>query len=90
MNPTKAFKILGLDTTATLDQVKERWRELAMAHHPDRGGDHDVFVELTKAYKIARTEASILPPCSACGGSGRVKLTRGFNTVSLPCDKCSN
>ena len=31
-----ARKILGLDTTATLSEIKERYRDLSLKYHPDR------------------------------------------------------
>lgn len=59
-----------------------------MIHHPDRGGDAAKFDELRRAYKRALEEASAPQPCGSCGGSGRVKYTRGFYSVELPCSAC--
>ena len=33
---TEAYKILGLDISATIEQVKEKYRELALRWHPDK------------------------------------------------------
>jgi DnaJ-class molecular chaperone len=37
---------LGLDPSATEDDVKARYRELAMDAHPDRGGSAERFQEV--------------------------------------------
>ena len=36
-----ARKILGLDTTATLSEIKERYRNLSLKYHPDRCRDKE-------------------------------------------------
>ena len=47
------YEILGVDKTATADQIKRAYRKLAMTHHPDRNaGKDDVFKELSEAYEI--------------------------------------
>lgn len=37
------LQTLGLSNFATLDDVKKRFRQLAMEHHPDHGGDSTIF-----------------------------------------------
>lgn len=44
-----AFKLLGLTQTATQEDVKRRYRELAFEHHPDRGGDIKKFHAISSA-----------------------------------------
>lgn len=44
--------ILGVSADATSSQVKQRYRKLARAHHPDQGGDEEKFKEITEAYEI--------------------------------------
>jgi hypothetical protein len=48
--------VLGVEGAVTLDQVKARYRELAMEHHPDRGGDQAEFVRVQKAFEQAKAE----------------------------------
>lgn len=43
------FAILGLNSSATAQQVKSAYRRLALIHHPDQGGTETKFIELTKA-----------------------------------------
>lgn len=44
------YKTLGLDATATADQIKQAYRRLASLHHPDKGGDTAQFQEIQEAY----------------------------------------
>lgn len=85
MNP---FEVLGLAETATPDEVKARWRELASEHHPDNGGEAERFDECRKAYQQAYATAMEPKPCNNCGGDGKITVTRGFNQVKLPCNAC--
>ncbi len=52
-DPLGCFALLGLGPEATLDEVKRRHRELAMQHHPDRGGDAGMFHRVRQAYEDA-------------------------------------
>lgn len=45
------YKILGLESTASQDEIKLAYRKLAMKHHPDRGGDSSTFQEISRAYE---------------------------------------
>ena len=49
MNP---YEVLGLNSDATLDEIKKRYRQLAQELHPDRGGDGDKFSQVNLAYDI--------------------------------------
>ena len=42
--------LLGLPLHAGLQDVKKRFRELAMQYHPDHGGDAEKFIELMDTY----------------------------------------
>ena len=45
------YKIMKLDITATLDQIKEKFRVLALKCHSDRGGNDEQFVKILQAYE---------------------------------------
>lgn len=45
------WKTLGVTINATPEQVKEAYRVLVKKHHPDAGGDRDLFQRLQQAYE---------------------------------------
>lgn len=45
------FKVLKVDKSADLSEIKDAYRKLAMEHHPDKGGDADRFKEIAEAYE---------------------------------------
>ena len=46
--------VLGVSPRASPDQVQTRYRELALAHHPDRGGDAGEMQRINQAYERIR------------------------------------
>ncbi len=50
------YKILGVDKSATPDQLKVAFRKLAHEHHPDKGGDAEKFKEANEAYQVLGNE----------------------------------
>ena len=46
------YEILGVERTATQDDIKKAYRKLAVKHHPDKGGDPEKFKEISAAYEI--------------------------------------
>lgn len=46
------YKILGIEKTATADEVKKAYRTLAHKYHPDKGGDAEKFKEINEAYQV--------------------------------------
>ena len=57
LDKSEAYEILGLSIAATLDQVKERFRELALRWHPDKNDSaikteaEKKFVKINLAYE---------------------------------------
>lgn len=47
----EALTLFALPTGAQPDAIRRRWRELALQHHPDRGGDADTFIRLRWAWE---------------------------------------
>ena len=47
-----ALKTLQIQSTnPTKTVIKQQYRKLAQQHHPDRGGDQDLFIDLRQAYE---------------------------------------
>lgn len=45
------YSILGLAPGATLAEIKAAYRRLVKLHHPDAGGDPEVFMKIHAAYQ---------------------------------------
>lgn len=50
------YTILGVERTATQDEIKRAYRRLAKAHHPDSGGDAEKFKQINEAYSTIGDE----------------------------------
>lgn len=85
---SKAFATLGIPDTSTPDEVRAKWRELCMIHHPDRGGNSVEFDLIRKAYKAAMEEASKPKACAVCNGVGKIIQTAGWSSIEMPCRVC--
>jgi curved DNA-binding protein CbpA len=46
------YKILEIDMDATSETIKTTYITLAKIHHPDQGGNSEMFQKITKAYEI--------------------------------------
>ena len=52
-----AFEALGLEQQSTMTQIRQRYRELATSHHPDKGGDTTEFIKIREAYEVLKSTA---------------------------------
>lgn len=54
------YEILGVDRSASADEIKKAYRKLAMKHHPDQNKDNpkaeEKFKEINEAYDILKDE----------------------------------
>jgi squalene-hopene/tetraprenyl-beta-curcumene cyclase len=51
------YKILGVEKTASADEIKKAFRKLAHQYHPDKqGGNEDKFKEVNEAYQVVGNE----------------------------------
>jgi DNA-J related protein/DnaJ domain len=51
----EALAVLGLDDGVSFEQVKSRYRQLAMGNHPDRGGCQHTFSNISQAMDVLRS-----------------------------------
>ena len=48
--PVDPYALLGVEATASLDDVKAAFRKKALEHHPDLGGAAEAFMAIKRAY----------------------------------------
>jgi len=53
---TDHYHTLGVERTATADDIKRAYRRMASQHHPDKGGDKSRFQEIQQAYAVLGDE----------------------------------
>ena len=46
------YEILGVAENASPTEIKNAYRKLAVQHHPDKGGDEEMFKKISGAYEI--------------------------------------
>ncbi len=46
------YATLGVNKSATQDEIKAAFRKAAHTHHPDKGGDEAKFKEMNEAYQV--------------------------------------
>lgn len=47
---TDHYNILGVDRNASQEEIKKAYRKLAQKHHPDKGGDVEMFKKISASY----------------------------------------
>ena len=46
VDTTKLYEVLGVEKDADQKVIKKAYRKLCLKHHPDKGGDEQVFKEV--------------------------------------------
>lgn len=66
---SECYQVLGLEEGASLHEVKEAYRRLALKYHPDKNASKktvEKFMQVTEAYRVLRTDSvargETLPP----------------------------
>jgi molecular chaperone DnaJ len=50
MSVESFYDILGVTDNATQDEIKKAYKKKAIEHHPDKGGNEEVFKKVSEAY----------------------------------------
>lgn len=54
MEISPSLATLGLPEDVGMEEVRAKYRELASQHHPDKGGDAELFIEIRHAYEVLK------------------------------------
>jgi hypothetical protein len=76
--PEDPFQVLGLDETATKDDLRQARRRLARLCHPDLGGDPESMTAINAAFDSA---LAIVHAAAEAPPTDRSPATRGPNTT---------
>jgi hypothetical protein len=57
--------VLGVAPSASVEDIRDAFREKSKKHHPDHGGDEWAFRIVVRAYEILKATRDISEPCAA-------------------------
>ena len=46
------YKLLGIERSASVSDIKRAYQRAALKHHPDKGGDVEMFKKVQQAYEV--------------------------------------
>ncbi len=82
------YNTLGVNKTATKDEIKKAFRKKAHEYHPDKGGDAEKFKEINEAYQVLSNDqkksqydqfGSTFENGAGANGFGGTYSQQGFN-----------
>ena len=68
------YDILGVDSNASAKDIKKAYRKKALEHHPDKGGDEEVFKAVAEAWTVLGDEQKRAECEYACLSRDEVNL----------------
>lgn len=48
---SELYDLLGISSTASLEEIKKAYRKKALENHPDKGGNEEMFKKINEAYE---------------------------------------
>ena len=51
-----AYSLLGLRNDANITEINKAYKAAALKHHPDKGGDEEMFKEIQQAYELIKKQ----------------------------------
>ena len=48
------YNIMGVETNASFSEIKDAYRNLIIQHHPDKGGNKNIFQKIQDAWAVLR------------------------------------
>lgn len=98
-NAKTYYGVLGVLRMAPQEEIRDAYYRLAVLHHPDRGGDVNIMVRLTKAWNALKTpekrkeyEKFLVMTstyCKKCSSRGGVPMHKGFQKTLRRCPDCN-
>jgi DnaJ-class molecular chaperone len=52
MSQKNHYDLIGINRTATEHEVRKGYKRAALTHHPDKGGDVEVFKKVLVAFNV--------------------------------------
>lgn len=82
MSGKNPYDILGIQPTASKEEMKKAYRKLSLKHHPDRGGDEEKFKEISSAYEtLTNPELNNSAGKFPTGGGTNVNIDEMFKAM---------
>jgi DnaJ family protein A protein 2 len=80
MAATDLYGLLGVERGAGAEDLKKAWRRAALVHHPDKGGDPEMFKRIQEAYTV------LLDPAARAEYDATGRVPRGEDAPPPPRD----
>ena len=74
------YQILKVHPSAKLEDIKKAYRELVKIHHPDKGGDAKVILEINAAWEQLKTTHTFYPEVLAINNLCKSKWNEKVKT----------
>lgn len=77
------YTILGLEVSATQREITKKYKKLCLTHHPDKGGNQQDFIKITKAYETLTDQEAKAVYDQSLNNSNDITLSEFLSLVML-------